>query len=330
MDTEGNQNKSWAAVVAAGESGGEIEKEVEQVEPDTVESPDLPAIDICVNLAGKRFSNKKRETILKRAADAAITHVVLCSTDETATKSHLRMVEYYEKNECPVSMVMTAGVHPHDAKLWRTGYSARVFENAIKQNPNRIRVVGECGLDYDRMFSTIEEQDLCFREQIRLAKKTGLPLFLHERSAHPQFVATLEKEIRRIDGLSADHPVRVDGVVHCFTGDYDQLIRYLEMGLHVGITGWVGEANKNRNLDLVDALKRIGGEPDNLTLLRSRMMVETDTPFLSPISRRSPNEPANTQVVLRTVATHLDVPYEELAPEVYQNTLRFFRLNDSE
>ena len=290
-------------------------------------NPNLPAIDICVNLAGKRFSNNKRDKILQRAADASITHVVLCSTNEAAIKSHLRMMQYYEKNDTPVSMVMTAGTHPHDAKGWRPNYTSRVIENAIKQNPGKIKAIGECGLDYDRMFSSVDEQSICFREQIRLAKKLDLPLFLHERSAHSQFVSILEKEIRKIDSVGAEEPISIRGVVHCFTGNYDQMMKYLSMGLHIGITGWVGKSNNNRNSELVSALKKVATEPDNLSLLKSRLMVETDTPFLSPIERRGVNEPSNTQVVLKKMSEYLGVDYQELAPIVYRNTIEFFDLS---
>ena len=132
------------------------------------------------------------------------------------------------------------------------------------------------------------------------------------------------KEIRLIDKLSSDDTVSVNGVIHCFTGNYDQLMTYLELGLHIGISGWVEESNNKRNLNLVNALKRIGKEPKNLELLKKRLMVETDTPFLSPIFRKDTNEPANVQIVMAKVAEYLGVLIDQLAPQVYMNSMTFF------
>jgi TatD DNase family protein len=108
-------------------------------------------------------------------------------------------------------LTSTAGIHPHDAtRAVHSGLqdSIQRLEALMQQHPKTVRAMGECGLDFDRDFSSRSDQEAVFRAQISLAKTTGLPLFMHERSAQESFLEIL-----------APHMGEVTGVVHCFTGD---------------------------------------------------------------------------------------------------------------
>jgi TatD DNase family protein len=146
--------------------------------------------------------------------------------------------------------------------------------------------IGECGLDFNRDFSARPAQERVFEAQIHIASELSKPLFLHERDAHSRFVEV----------LAANKPGPVRGVVHCFTGNRDQLRAYLDMGLYIGITGWI--ADERRGGDLKGIARFVPSD---------RLMLETDAPFLLPSSlRRSAgkgrNEPAFIREVLRAVA----------------------------
>lgn len=144
---------------------------------------------------------------------------------------------------------------------------------------------GECDLDYFRNYSPQPAQRHAFVAQLELAAKCGKPLFLHQRDAHLDFMAALR-----------EHSGKLRGVAHCFTGGEAELQAYLELGLHIGITGWICDERRGRHLQ---------------SLVRSipagRLLLETDGPYLlprdlvpHPASRR--NEPAYLRHIAVTVA----------------------------
>ena len=129
--------------------------------------------------------------------------------------------------------------------------------------------VGECGLDYFRDFSPRDLQRRAFGWQLELAAATGKPVFLHQRDAHEDFIAILR-----------EHRVITRGVAHCFTAGEKERDAYLELGLHIGITGWIND--ERRGLHLREVVKGIPA---------GRLMIETDAPYLcratsSPLRRR--------------------------------------------
>src|SRR5262249_4358658 len=146
----------------------------------------------------------------------------------------------------------------------------------------RVRAVGECGLDFNRDFSPRPVQERWFAAQLALAAALDKPVFLHERDAHARFVAILKEA----------PPVR--GVVHCFTGTRAELDVYLEMGLHIGITGWI--CDERRGAGLAALVRHVPLD---------RLLVETDAPFLVPRDLRprpAHNEPAFLPHIAQTVA----------------------------
>lgn len=183
---------------------------------------------------------------------------------------------------------------------------ARIRE--IVSGNDRIVAVGECGLDYDRMFSTRENQIRCFDHQIKIAEECGKPLFLHEREAADDFIARFKKH-----GEICKH-----SVVHCFTGTKETLQRYLDMGFYIGITGWI--CDERRADALREAVKYI---PLN------RIMIETDAPYLTPRNIKGldrTNVPQNIKYVATELAKNMRVNEEELISAVRENTEAFFRI----
>ena len=145
--------------------------------------------------------------------------------------------------------------------------------------------IGECGLDFNRNFSAHEQQEYAFDAQLALAAELQMPVFLHCRDAHERFVAVLKPRIARLPGA----------VVHCFTGTADELAECPDMGLSVGITGWV--CDERRGMTLRELLPQIPAD---------RLLLETDAPLLPrdmrprPTSRR--NEPCFLPHIVQQVA----------------------------
>ena len=176
----------------------------------------------------------------------------------------------------------------------------------IIKNNNKIVAVGECGLDYDRMFSKKENQIEALNRHIELAKELEKPMFLHERSASEDFLKIF-KEHKAVCSRS---------VVHCFTGDESTVKAYIELGFSIGITGWI--CDDRRADELRRAVKHIPLD---------RVLLETDAPYLTPrnvkgLSRT--NVPENIVYVAKELAKYMEVSEKELIAHANTNTERLF------
>jgi TatD DNase family protein len=207
----------------------------------------------------------------------------------------------------PGTVTTTAGLHPHNARDWTPRTLEQLRELAGEP---KAAAIGECGLDFNRDFSPRPDQERCFAAQVELACELRKPLFLHERDAHERFLAILASH-------GKDLPA---AVVHCFTGTGEALDAYLELGLYIGITGWV--CDERRGLALRALLPRMP---------LSRLMLETDAPFLTPrdlrpAPRQGRNEPMNLSHIARSVAECRQLSVEELATATTRTACDFFGL----
>lgn len=257
----------------------------------------LNYIDIGVNLFDKQFKNKEDE-IAKNSLDKKIGMIITgCSERSSGLAS-----EYSKEKE---GIWSTVGVHPHSARFCNDK-TIEKLKNMALENPNVV-AIGECGLDYDRMFSLKNEQTFWFERQIELAEELNMPLFLHERSAADDFYKIMKRHKK----------ICPNSVVHCYTGDKGTVLRYLNLGCFIGITGWV--CDDKRNKELLDALTVIPVE---------RMMIETDAPYLTPrnLNLDRVNIPENIVYVAEKVAELKNMDVNEFIQIVYDNTINFFHL----
>ncbi|MEL6431460.1 MAG: TatD family hydrolase [Planctomycetota bacterium] len=258
-------------------------------------------IDIGANLASNQFKGD-RDEVLSRAREAGVERLVITGSDVDGSG------EAADLADTDPAAWSTAGVHPHHAKDLDGAGLERIA--SLLGRP-RVVAVGECGLDYNRNYSPREDQLRAFEAQLDLAARSGLPLFLHQRDAHDDFLAMLQTFWARLPG---------GAVVHCFTGGPAQAEEYLELGCHLGITGWV--CDERRGDALREAVPRIPAD---------RLMVETDAPYLlprtirpRPATRRC--EPMHLPWVVREVAALRGEDPEEVAASSWSVAERFFRL----
>lgn len=261
--------------------------------------PDL--IDIGANLTHDSFA-ADRDEVIARAADNGIHRLILTGSNEESSVAAATLAEH-----SPGSLFATAGVHPHHADDYTDSLHDLLRDLAGK---SAVVAVGECGLDYFRNFSPRAAQREAFRRQLELAAETGLPVFLHQRDAHDEFVEILAPVRDRIRA----------GVAHCFTGTRRELERYLEMDLYIGITGWI--CDERRGSHLVSLIPAIPGD---------RLLLETDAPYLLPRSlnpkpKTRRNEPMYLREVLRVVAGAAGRTEEDLARATTANAERLFAL----
>jgi TatD DNase family protein len=228
---------------------------------------DMDWIDIGINLTHGSF-DADRDAVIARAAAAGVTQLIVTGATVAGSEAALELARGR-----PGRLFATAGVHPHHSAELDAGQLERLRE--LLASP-AVVAAGECGLDYFRNYAPRQTQLRAFEQQLALAGETGKPVFLHQRDAHADFVALLRDHRDRLHG----------GVAHCFTGGAAELEDYLDIGLAIGITGWICDERRGQHLHAL--VPRI--PPD-------RLLLETDGPYLlprdllpKPANRR--NEPA--------------------------------------
>lgn len=233
-------------------------------------------IDIGINLMSRQF-DRDRDDVVARARAAGVERLVITGTD-------LRSSEAATAAAAAGGHTCTAGMHPHHASDLDESALSRLRE--LHRLPEVV-AVGECGLDYNRNFSPREAQLAAFEAQLAMAAEADLPVFLHQRDAHEEFLAVLR---------NAWPSLPRGAVVHCFTEGPGVAADYLELGCHLGVTGWI--CDERRGQDLRRAAAEIPAD---------RLLLETDAPYLQPRDLAPPptsrrNEPANLPHVTRAVA----------------------------
>lgn len=259
-----------------------------------------PLVDIGANLTHESFDRDLAD-VIARAQSAQVKTLIVTGTDLAHAEQAVMLAKQYP------GLYATAGVHPHDASGWNTELARKM--KALHALP-QVVAVGECGLDFNRNFSTPAEQEHAFEAQLALAVESGLPLFLHERDAG----------VRMREILTAWRDDISDAVVHCFTADRDTLHGYLDLDMHIGLTGWICDERRGHHL-----------RPLVNDIPLERLMVETDCPYLLP--RNLPaklkgrrHEPALLPWIVKEIAEWRGISEAELGSATTRTAQRFFRL----
>jgi TatD DNase family protein len=262
----------------------------------------ISLVDIGVNLTHAAFDSD-RQQVIDRAEAAGVQKMILTGTTVEESQAAQQLAHRY-----PQILSSTAGVHPHDVRHCDETTILRLRELAVSPE---VVAIGECGLDFNRDYSPRPVQEQWFEAQLQLASDLKRPLFLHERDAHQRLMAILKPYRTQLGPI----------VVHCFTGNAEELKAYLDLDLHIGITGWI--CDERRGLHLQELVRSIPLD---------RLMLETDAPYLTPRTLRPKpkggrNEPAFLPHVLQTVAEAMAKPAEEVARATTETAYQFFRLN---
>lgn len=261
-------------------------------------------VDIGINVHNKQMLKSWRQQI-QRAYEANVTTVILTGTSIKCSSNSLELVEKFQ-NEKPLSMDMslycTVGIHPHDAKTFQEN-TINILRTLL-QHPLAV-AVGECGLDYNRNFSTPAKQRMCFEEHVKLACDIKKPLFVHEREAHEDLVAILNKYSSQLP------PV----VIHCFTGTAEEALAYISMGFYIGLTGTICKFERGKTLRAL-----LPSVPLH------RIMLETDAPFMGFVKGRRESEPKDVVLIADKIAEILLIDVEIVRTITTQNARTFFNL----
>lgn len=273
-----------------------------------VVAPAPGLVDIGLNVAHKDL-RADRVDLLQNAHDA---NVVACVCTGTSVKASHAVLEACRSYRGPMRLVATVGIHPHDAKTFEGDKTVDALRQLIVDNPGRAVAVGECGIDFDRMFSTRDQQVAAFAAQLRLARELDLPVFLHQRLGFDEFLRVMDEH------WPPERAARA--VVHCFTGTAAELETLVARGYRIGLTGLA--CDQRRCKSLRSALAR-GALP------LDRLMLETDAPFCTPkCIANGPRrcEPEMVTHIALDLAQLMNVSVEQLCAATTRTALEFFAI----
>lgn len=264
------------------------------------------------------------------------TWMINIGTNYETSKKAIEIAENY-----PQGVYASVGLHPINldiglVKMKKDELEGSHFEKDFDYEKykklaksKKVVAIGEIGLDYYwkpktkrklELFKEKQRTVLC--QQLNLAKELNLPVIFHCRFAHDDLISTLQNlyhnfGVRRKNGILA-------GVIHCFTGTWEQAKKYLEMGFYLGFNGIIFKLNLN------EIIKKTPLE---------RILIETDCPYLTPpAARRSfseggqkreeRNEPIYVKYIAEKIAQIKNLSLEEIAKITTENAKNLFtRLN---
>lgn len=233
--------------------------------------------------------------VVARATDAGVIQMVNIGIDVESSSRAVTIAEDFE------NVFAAVGIHPHDAANVASDDLADL--EGLLAHP-KVVAVGEIGLDYAKEFSPAKLQRELFLSLLDLARRAGLPVVIHDRDAHEDTIGCIQSFA---GGLA--------GVFHCFSGDVSFARRVLDLGFYISITGIV-------TFPKADMLRSVVGY-----VPLDRLLVETDSPYLSPVPFRGrTNEPARVGLVAEAIARIRNIPFDEVASCTSLNARALFRL----
>jgi len=241
--------------------------------------------------------DKDREEVIRRAFEGGIKAIINVGTNYKTSKKAVEIAEKYDKG-----VFAAIGLHPIHTD---EGFDYEKYKELGRSK--KVVAIGEVGLDYWRKPEDKEEfkifqekQKEILLKQLSLANDLNLPVIFHCRKAHDDLIKILH----------GTAPSKLKGVVHCFTGKWQQAEKYLEVGFYLGFNGIIFKLNLN------DVIKKTPLD---------RILIETDCPFLTPPDfSEKRNNPLGVRYVAQRVAEIKNITFEEVAEKTTKNAEKLF------
>ncbi len=251
-------------------------------------------IDTHAHLGFDSF-DEDRELVIQRAIESGVSAIITIGTDVATSEQAVHLADKY------ATVFAAVGIHPTDCK--------EVTENdfsAIRKMAGHEKVIaiGEIGLDYYHMRADKKIQKETFEKQVKIAREQQLPLIIHNRESHEDM----------LDCLSNANVSEVGGVMHSLSGDANFLTKILKLDLHVSFTGNI-------------TYKKSTSEGLVADVPLERLLLETDSPFLTPVPLRGKrNEPAFIVHTAQKIADLKHLPLPEIQKATSDNAVKLFNL----
>jgi len=238
------------------------------------------------------------DDVLSRAKEEKVDYILIPATDIKTAIDVIALTEKYD------FLFGAVGVHPHDSKDWDKFWTEEIKKIAANE---KIKAIGEIGLDYYYDFSPVEKQKQAFRDQIELAIELNMPIIVHTRES--------DDDIYEI--INSYKGTNLKAQFHCFSGNKEQAKRLLDLGHYISFTGNITFKKED---ELREVVKYI---PLN------RLMIETDSPFLTPVPHRGKrNESAYVKLVAEQIAKIHNISIEEVGRATSYNAYKFFGIGE--
>jgi TatD DNase family protein len=248
-------------------------------------------VDTHAHLNTEEF-NLDIANVIERAKENDVLKVIVIGMD---LQHNLRAIELAKTYDM---LYATVGVHPSYVDTTSTDHLEALLVN------KRVVAIGECGIDLYWSKDNLELQKKVFIEQIKLAEKYKLPLVIHTRSSFEEAYQCL-----------LPYKGKVTGVFHCFSSNLFDAKRAIELGFYLGVDGPITYKNAKDIKEIV------------ATIDLKHILVETDSPYLSPAPNRSSrNEPANLSQVIKTISEIKKISMDEVKQQTTHNAYHLFNL----
>lgn len=252
--------------------------------------------DTHAHLDDRRF-DKDRDAVIKRCKEEGISYILNAGADLVSSVKSINLSKQYD------FIYASVGVHPHDASDMDEDTCTVLAE--LAENNDKVKAIGEIGLDYHYDNSPRDIQRQRFAEQLDMAKQLKLPVIIHDRESHEDVMNILKKS-----GIK-----EVGGVLHSFSGSYEMAKECLKLNMYISISGPVTFRNARKTVEVVK----------NIPL--ENLLIETDSPYLTPEPYRGKrNYPGYVRYVAEKIADIKGISFEEVAKVTLENGKRLFRI----
>jgi TatD DNase family protein len=256
----------------------------------------MPLFDTHAHLDQEDF-NADRTAVVERAVAAGVEHILCVGVTAESSAAAVRLAEEFPQVRAGV------GIHPNSTAAATAGDWDRILK--LLDHP-RVAALGETGLDRYWNDAPFEIQQAYFLRHLRLSRERGLPVIIHCRDAADDLMPLLR---------TAAESGPLLGVLHAFSGDAAMALQCAALGLHLGFAGNVTYKNKK-----FEPLRAAAA-----AVPLDRLLVETDSPYLSPEPLRGKrNEPANVAHTASFLARLRGIPREEFDKQTTENARRLF------
>ena len=223
--------------------------------------------------------NMNIDEIINNAKKNNVNKLISIGVDLNSSLQCVDLADKYDE------IYATVGIHPHEADKVDGNYLKKIQD--LSSHP-KVVAIGEIGLDYHYKFSEINKQKEVFSEQINLARELSLPVVIHNRNSDSDLYNILS-EINYNQG-----------VIHCFTSNYNFAKKIIDFGLYISFTG------------IITFSKELENVVENIPI--KKILLETDSPYLAPKPKRGKiNQPMNIPIIAKKVSEIKNIPIKTIA-----------------
>lgn len=239
--------------------------------------------------------HEDRSSLLESFRENGIEKVMNVGASISSTKTTIELANQYD------FIYAAAGVHPSETEE----LNDEKFEWLKEQcRAEKVKAVGEIGLDYYWPEPSKEIQKKWFIKQLQLARELNLPVIIHSRDAAED---TLE--------IMKEHAKGLQGVIHCFSYSREMARIYVDMGFYIGIGGVLTFKNARKTVEVVE------------TIPLEKIVIETDSPYLAPVPYRGKrNSSLNLPLVIEQIAKIKGITEKEVETVTFENAMKLYRM----